>query len=174
MIWFSADYHLGHQNIIKYCKRPFQSVLEMDTVILHNLFSSVRKGDTLYFLGDLTFKAGIARKFLSRCDDHGLQVRLIIGNHDKWIKDDEFQSRQIDHLSTIIPKGQVIVMCHYAMRVWDRSHYGSWQLYGHSHGIMPPKGLQHDVGVDNNGFMPLSFDNLKDIMAARGQGGEMR
>jgi hypothetical protein len=33
--------------------------------------------------------------------------------------------------------GQPIVLCHYAMRVWNRSHHGAWHLYGHSRGNLP-------------------------------------
>jgi hypothetical protein len=29
------------------------------------------------------------------------------------------------------------VLCHYAMRVWNRSHHGAWHLYGHSQGESP-------------------------------------
>ena len=45
------------------------------------------------------------------------------------------------------------------------SHYGAWQIYGHSYGHLPPIGKQWDVGVDNNEFRPVSFDELKAIMA---------
>jgi len=55
MIWFTADYHLSHKNIIKYCNRPFVNVNEMNTAILNNLESKVKQGDTLYFIGDITF-----------------------------------------------------------------------------------------------------------------------
>ena len=50
--WFTADFHLGHQNIIRYCNRPFHSTSEMDEAILGNLNSLVRQDDVLYFLGD--------------------------------------------------------------------------------------------------------------------------
>ena len=50
--WFTADFHLGHQNIIRYCNRPFHSTGEMDEAILANLNSLVRQDDVLYFLGD--------------------------------------------------------------------------------------------------------------------------
>lgn len=50
--WFTSDFHLGHQNIIRYCSRPFHSTGEMDEGILGNLNSMVRQNDVLYFLGD--------------------------------------------------------------------------------------------------------------------------
>jgi calcineurin-like phosphoesterase family protein len=46
--WFTADFHLGHQNIIRYCNRPFHSTGEMDEAILANLNSLVRQDDVLY------------------------------------------------------------------------------------------------------------------------------
>jgi len=58
---------------------------------------------------------------------------------------------------------QVIVLCHYAMRAWDRSHYGSWHLYGHSHGTLPGYGLSFEVAVDCWDFRPVGLD----VMAAR-------
>ncbi|KKL16922.1 hypothetical protein LCGC14_2490690, partial [marine sediment metagenome] len=72
-------------------------------------------------------------------------------------------------VGTMIHKNQFIVVCHYAMRRWERSHYGSWQLYGHSHGRLEPIGLQHDVGVDNNNFYPVSLIELVEIMKHRTQ-----
>jgi calcineurin-like phosphoesterase family protein len=50
--WFTADFHLGHANIIRYCNRPFAIVEEMDQAILERLNGSVKVNDTLYFLGD--------------------------------------------------------------------------------------------------------------------------
>ncbi len=41
------------------------------------------------------------------------------------------------NLAEISVHGQPIVICHYAMRVWNRSHHGAWHLYGHSHGNLP-------------------------------------
>ena len=52
------------------------------------------------------------------------------------------------------------------MRVWNKSHYGSWNLYGHSHGSLPddPHARAIDVGVDCHNFAPVSFDEVKVIM----------
>ena len=52
-VWFTADFHFGHNDIIRYCNRPFRSVEEMDQTILDRLNASVKANDILYFLGDL-------------------------------------------------------------------------------------------------------------------------
>lgn len=164
MIWFTADYHLGHANIIKYCSRPFASTDEMDKQIVDNVTSAVKGGDTLYFLGDITFKKERALYFLKRLGD--VKLVFIPGNHDspEVLKVVAAAGVLAQPIEDIAVNGQQITLCHYAMRVWNASHFNSWQLYGHSHGRLPPMGKQHDVGVDNNGFKPVSMDELVAIM----------
>ena len=60
---------------------------------------------------------------------------------------------------------QLVVLDHYPMRSWNKSHYGSWQLYGHHHGTLPedPNAFQMDVGVDCFRY-PLSFNQVKTYM----------
>ena len=45
--WFTADFHLGHQNIVRYCDRPFQTLAVMDAEIVDRLNSSVKESDIL-------------------------------------------------------------------------------------------------------------------------------
>lgn len=160
MLFFTADQHFGHKNIIKYCNRPFESVEEMDQVIIDRFNEVVSEGDEVIHVGDLTLARG---KQVSRYVDR-LNGRntFLKGSHDYW---QAKASRGLfpDILETKV-EGQVIVACHYAMRVWPKSHYGAWQVYGHTHGDLPPQGKQWDVGVDNNDFYPVSFDQLKEIM----------
>jgi calcineurin-like phosphoesterase family protein len=52
-IWFTADHHFGHANILRYCKRPFADVEEMNAALVENWNRVVTKGDTVYHLGDL-------------------------------------------------------------------------------------------------------------------------
>ena len=54
----------------------------------------------------------------------------------------------------------IIVLCHYAMRIWDRAPYGARHLYGHIHGRLPPQGRSLDVGVDSHDFRPVRIDAL--------------
>ncbi|MBN1800465.1 MAG: metallophosphoesterase family protein [Candidatus Lokiarchaeota archaeon] len=164
MIWFTADFHLSHANIINYCNRPFKDVRTMDEKILDNLEHKLNPGDTLYFLGDLTFKESTATAFFERfsqCDIH-----YIVGNHDskQVIELAKEYCKSVNQVKDIKLKNQNITLCHYAMRVWNKSHFNSWQLYGHSHGRLEPIGKQHDVGVDNCNFSPISFRELLDLM----------
>jgi len=160
MIWFTADEHYGHTNIIKYCNRPFSSIEEMDKTIIDNFNAKVKSGDAVYHLGDFTLKEyERAKEYMHKLN--GCHF-FIIGSHDKWIV--EGGECRGTYLKEIKENGKVIVLCHYAMRVWPKSHYGSWHLYGHSHGKLLSYGLSYDVGVDNNNFFPVSFDEIKEKM----------
>jgi len=54
--WFTADTHFGHSNIIKYTKRPFRTVDQMNEVLIRNWNSRIGKKDIVIFLGDFIFK----------------------------------------------------------------------------------------------------------------------
>ena len=45
MIYFIADTHFNHKNIIEYCKRPFKDTLEMNEYIIEKWNSVVKDED---------------------------------------------------------------------------------------------------------------------------------
>ena len=163
-IWFTSDQHFGHSNIIRHCRRPFQDVEEMDTKLLANWNSRIRPTDLVYHLGDIIFRSSRdPRGYLDRL--HG-KIHLIRGNHDdRTIKLCAARFESIESLRTIKIDRQKVVLCHYALRVWDASHYGSWHLYGHSHGKLPTQGLSIDIGVDSHDFLPWSWEEIEDNFA---------
>jgi len=158
MSYFTADEHYDHENIIRYCNRPFKSVIEMQEQLIANHNSVVTKYDITVHAGDLSFTEECAKKIIPRLNGNHI---FVVGSHDKWLKNN---TRQIWEKKI---EGVHVVVCHYAMRTWNKSHWNSWQLYGHSHGRLLPEGKQWDIGVDNNKFNPVSFDRLKAIMAER-------
>ena len=155
MIWFTADEHYGHSNIIKYCNRPFENIQQMDEEIIKRHNEVVKKEDTVIHGGDFTLaNKEIAGRYIARLNGKHIFIK---GSHDKWLNNAPFiYEKKIDE--------NYIVVCHYAMRTWPRSHYGSWQLYGHSHGQLKPIGLQYDIGVDNNNFYPVSLAQIREII----------
>lgn len=165
MIFFTSDTHFGHENIIKYCNRPFQSIDEMDNTIISNWNKIVKDNDTVYHLGDFSSKDPYV--YIKRLKGN---IVLIKGNHDAKrinLNNGKFFNGVHDLLSIKIEE-QWIVLCHYALAVWDKSHFGAWHLFGHSHGSFKGTiGKTLDVGVDPNNFSPLSYENIKLIMDSK-------
>ena len=167
--YFTADWHLFHANIIKYCKRPFEDSSKMNRTILDNMNSRITENDWLYFLGDMALVYD--EKHLIYWLD-GLRCRnicFIKGNHDKTASKISNRFFWYKDIAEIRVQDQPIVLCHYSMNTWNRSHRGSWHLYGHSHGTLPdnPNSMSMDVGVDTNNFFPYSFDDIKKRMAKK-------
>ena len=168
MIYFSADTHFNHQNILRYCNRPFNSVEEMDETITKNFLSVLKHGDILYFLGDMSFQVEPAEKFFNRLPI-GITIHYIRGNHDIRLTD-EFLSKycaSISLMKDIKIEGQKITLCHYAMRTWNCSCHGAYNFFGHSHGKLLSIGKQMDVGVDTHNFYPYSFSEISKIMETK-------
>ena len=166
-VFFTADHHFGHKNIIEYANRPFASVQEMNETLIARWNDVVGEDDEVYHLGDVGLaSSGKLRHILN-------QLR---GNHEKsaeachtrfeWIK---------DYHELILPDAetergeQLIVLFHYALRTWNASHWGSYHLYGHSHGSLPDDSAARsfDIGVDCHDFRPLSYAQVKAIMARK-------
>ncbi len=123
-IFFTSDTHFGHANIIGYCRRPFDSVQEMDDAMVATWNSIVRPGDDVWHLGD--FAHGADAKHV-RAVFHRLngRKRLVIGNHDRQETLDLPWAAPPTHLATVGVDGVRVVMCRYGLRVWPgmrRSH----------------------------------------------------
>ena len=158
MIWFSADTHYNDERIIGYTRRPFKSVKEMNETMIENWNGKVAERDLVYHLGDFCY--GNPEPILKALN--GFKI-LIIGSHDRDAKRSS-QFIKKENMLEIFELNQSITLCHYCMRVWPKSHYNSYMLYGHSHGFLNPQGKSMDVGVDCNNFTPVSFLEVMSIM----------
>jgi len=160
MDYFTADWHLYHENIIRFCTRPFKDINHMNRTILDNVNEVVLPDDRLFNLGDVALKnvnwTSIRASIVCK------NVFVVPGNHDR-------ESQLKEHFS-ILPQcymyesgGFRLVLAHYAMRIWAHSHHGAGHLYGHSHGKLPPipGAMAFDIGVDCWNFKPLSLNQVK-------------
>jgi len=180
-IFFSSDWHLDHANIIKYDKRPFKNTDEMNHTILGNVCRVLHPGDTLYYLGDfaLTRSQNAMEGHMKALALTGANLFFLKGNHDKsdtiklYNKYGTYLGEQkkirIPTLETYGPSEQEIVLNHYAMRVWDKSHRGCWHLYGHSHHTLPDlsDSLSFDVGINGWDYQLVSYDDVARKMATK-------
>jgi calcineurin-like phosphoesterase family protein len=137
----------------------------MNEALIANWNARVTPKDEVYVIGDFAFNRAVAHASRLNGKKH-----LVIGNHDKdgviraltesgqfvWAKPYyEFKRNN-----------QLIVLCHYAMRVWNKMHHGACHLFGHSHGNMPSFGKSFDIGVDSWNYTPVSFEEVMAKMDA--------
>ena len=145
-----------------------ETVDRMNSEMLNNTNETVMPQDTLYILGDFAWVKTAERAKYFRDAINCRNVILIWGNHDnRQLLKGLFQGYH-DILDTKIDT-QHIVMCHYALQVWNRSHYGSYHIFGHTHDKLKSKlgTLSVDVGVDGWNFTPVAFEQIVDVMSKK-------
>lgn len=196
-VFFTADTHFNHTNIIYYCDRPYKDASHMNESLIENWNQLVDTESLIFILGDFAY--GDKRDWenlLGRL--HGRKF-LIKGNHDRsnCIPSHKFLEVH-EGFAKIYVKDpdshREIILCHYPMLSWEHSHKGSWQLYGHWHGskvrkrevgdadaqkevseyvknesiaYMNTRATQYDVGVDNNNYYPIGYYDIKAIINKR-------
>lgn len=174
-IFFTSDTHFGSEMILDFCRRPFGSSHEMDEELIRLWNETVPEDGVVFHLGDFCDTEN-ASDYLRKLNG---TIHLIAGNHDRIQEDCGFRS--ISEQQTIYVEGQRIILNHYPMLCFGGERTCTWQLFGHVHsgggnttgydlsrlGMLFPR--QYDVGVDNNGFRPISFASLKSIIDSRSE-----
>jgi len=179
-IFFTSDTHFNHENIIKYAMRPFVNKDEMNEALIKNWNSVVKPDDIVFHLGDFMF-GNINRFWEFRSRLNG-KIYLIHGNHDyKMMSEGNIEEGFEDICSqmNIVVDGQKIYLNHFPLLTFDGifKNKPTWQLFGHVHSnqyhpyTSPDMGrlsyllpFQYDVGVDNNNYTPVSFNEVKEII----------
>jgi len=171
-VFFTADLHLGHsQNkkgyggIIHHANRPFPDTDSMDNAIIDRWNSMVGHGDHVWILGDFAWKNHV--HYIHRLKGKKFLVK---GSHDMMNMNTLRLFAEV-HIGMAQRSfdGKMFTLTHCAMRVWERSHYGSINLYGHSHGRLTETDdrLQMDVGVDVWDYKPVPLELILMIMRTR-------
>lgn len=185
-IFFISDLHIGHKNVLKFDSRPFADVDEMHIEMIKRWNEVVDDDDIVYYLGDLAF----ARDELTKWFIYSLKgkINFILGNHDKmkdiikfgrWENIHEYGTEiNVKDEDTIGSRGsngyQRIIMSHYPILSWNKSHYGSWHLHGHCHGSLIKSNQDYykrkvmDVGCNVIDYTPISYEKVKGIMVKKG------
>lgn len=199
-IWFTADTHFCHDNIVRFSGRPFTGAAEMNEELIRRWNETVPEDGIVFHLGD--FCMGGSRDWNDIMYRLNGKIYLILGNHDMKTVRQGFMQRfeLVTQQMSIRVGGQSIILNHNPFLCYGGSYRDVWQLFGHVHsgplsktGLDIPRlkmllPLQYDVGVDNNDFRPVSFAEVKakieaQIEAARkasglsdirGTGGERR
>lgn len=181
-IWFASDYHFSHANVIRFDKRPFTCVEEMDEALIDGWNANVGDKDIVFYLGDFSFDRDFGRTQAIAKQLKG-KIHYILGNHDdeKIIRKLGVFETVSDYINLSVKdldnprKYQDIMMMHYAILSWDKAHHGAFHLHGHSHGSLMKdpnydwyyKKKVLDVGCCNINYIPISYQEVKEIMKTK-------
>lgn len=180
-IWFTSDTHFGHKNILTFCERPFNSVEEMDNAIIERWNSKVGKNDIVFHLGDFAFASN--KRWQELIYKLNGKIYLILGNHDvvRWPGTYTMQlfDRVENQIMLKIDNKYKVYLNHFPFLCYDGTYRNpedcTIQLHGHVHQRIGDIGkdaqrlqyrfpYQYDVGVDNNNFYPVSWEEILKII----------
>lgn len=188
--FFTADTHFLHGLMLMLRPGLGDSWDKQLLILVDRWNSVVRPGDLVYHLGDFALSWGKRTLWLDpwgagvERDSAAMVTRilgklngrkvLITGNHDRdavtgspgWAG--VFPAKTLNVVLPLSGEKKRITLFHYAMRTWDKQHYGGWALHGHSHGNLPDAGGKTaDVGVDVWDYRPVSLEALELWMSGR-------
>jgi len=146
-----SDTHFSEDDLRICCHRPFDDISEMDTTIADNWNATIKKDDTIYFLGDWGKNRWYWRKYLN---GKKLSVK---GNHDH---------------GTRAPCTRILKTSnHKYLLVHDPyygRHYHGWVIHGHHHNNFPKKypfinGFNKTINVSAEviGYKPVSLEAIE-------------
>lgn len=192
-LFFTSDTHWGHFNICKYCHRPFESRSDMDKTLIENWNSVVPKDAIVVHCGDfmLPHKTGFKEywKYIEQLNFNELYLcrgnhdRINIGSYDQFHPDvypsiahkrfEGIPKVYVNDIVKINVEGISILASHYPMLAYPTDY----QIFGHIHTLADGtcygidgdvnhrlRKTQYDVGVDQNGYKPVSYWDWVDIM----------
>lgn len=162
MIYLSSDLHFNHENIIKYCSRPFKDASHMNECLIATFNSIIGPNDLLIHVGD--FAMGTKDKHQAFRYRLLFKIFNVAGNHDykSLVKFDKI----FDRLK-IKYKGKSILIQHVPYDGLEEEY--DVFLHGHTHGQWQTKRdnrgrLMVDVGVDAWGMKPVKLDTILELI----------
>jgi len=183
MIWYTSDPHFKHNNVIRFCDRPFKDTDEMDAALVANYNKYVKEDDTLIFVGDVSLnKKNNIRPILNsiKCKNK----ILVQGNHDTKSALPRDCFTLITNRLSIRIAGHIVIVSHYPLkwpwwkhilmmakghkpRFRDRrpNDNGYFQIHGHTHSSKKQVKRMIHVGVDAWKFKPVSNDQIAQMIA---------
>lgn len=164
--WLWADQHFFHNNIIKYCDRPYPTMELMNQCLIGNYNNVVKPDDVCIWVGDVGF-AGDDKINETLAQLNGYKI-LVIGNHDfHHGKVRNLNFHEIHLLYLIEDNGAEIVLTHYPM---DNLPLKITNVHGHLHQKITGNDQHINVAVERIGYKPI---NLKEILPIAHKRAEM-
>lgn len=179
--FFTSDLHFGHENVIEFDGRPWNTVEEMNEELIKRWNNKVEKGDIVYVLGDLIWKTmtNDAASLIKRLNG---QIILIKGNHDRFLHNAAAKKalagvKDYDDICVALDDGSTrrCILSHYFIPFYNGHRHKAIHLHGHSHttdeyymelGItqaINSKGYEleiYNVGCMHWNYEPVTLDEI--------------
>lgn len=180
-IFFTADMHFGHENMISFVDyngqkvRPFNTCEECDELMIENWNSMVRPQDKIYVLGDVCFNKNLGDKIMPRLNGKKCLIR---GNHDNfklswyalWFYDVRGCHNLENYLLTHIPI-HLDSKARFKMNVHGHLHRNI--VYKNENEIKVPDVWYRNVCMDYNNYKPVSFEQIQHEFSVYKQQGKI-
>jgi calcineurin-like phosphoesterase family protein len=171
-IWFTADLHLGHKNILQLSNRPFDTIEEHDKFIIDNYNKLVQENDVVYILGDISWcqSYDFYKDLFTKLKGNKY---VVIGNHDnkqnltKCYKDGLIKG--LYESKTIQIGSDRIFLSHYPYREWSGFYKNAYHIYAHTHCTIEDYKLSTDCGCDCWEYGPVNWIELKKYIDNNGE-----
>lgn len=140
-VFYIADLHFGHKNIIRYDNRPFSTIEEMDDRLIKNWNEVVGAEDTVFILGDIGWYED--EKLATIFENLKGTKILIKGNHDSIAPESRLArcfQEITDYKEYYLSKKSKVILSHYPIPFWNGQFRDSIHLYGHIH-----NSYQHNI-----------------------------
>ena len=163
-IWVISDTHFNHNNIIKYCNRPFNDADEMNWHMVEKWNSVVKPSDKVYHLGDVYMGRGFSREYtanlMSKLNGH---KRLILGNHDNG--KDQILQKLFDKIEIwrMFPEFGLL-LTHvpvHSSSLTSEKRGTLKNVHGHIHQNKSPEGPYQCVCVEQINYTPINIEELR-------------
>lgn len=173
-IWLISDTHFNHDKEFIWKARGFNSVWEMNNIIIEKWNEVVKYDDVVYHLGD--FMLGDLDAGISLVKQLNGKIRLAIGNHDTDARlatfctlynfdDIQFGYRLKHGKNTFL-------LTHYPTLTGNFDNSKTYSIHGHTHSINPfcDYDMMYNVNCDAHNCMPIALEDMlveikKNIMA---------
>ena len=158
-VFFYADPHFGHKNVIRYCNRPFTSVSEMNTQLIKNFNKVVGHDDVVYILGDFSFLNTISTTEILK-SLNGYKF-LIKGNHDRKTNTAYRKMGFVEVYDKPIVLMNCFILSHEPI---DENVGNMINIYGHLHqNAINNSSMKFCACVEKTDYKPISLDEIENI-----------
>lgn len=160
-VWLFSDPHFRHENILKFCSRPFKNVNEMDETMFNNWNDTISDEDVVLFLGD--FVVGSAKLGMSKDDASKLlydnlngEKIFLRGNHDTGVTTIPYHPNPTMIISY---NNYTFMLSHHPLELFTTNFLLHGHIHNNHHKIRENK-KAFNCSVEDINYKPINLNEV--------------